>query len=202
MFTSCDNFAYICDKKNDAGMSKHVVESYEAEYINENGVPEKRTGKKVIELDTMSEPFYITFLNYVGWMYDIRGNVALNVMAQLMELAEFNTGLVNLSTDSRRRIMESVGISSSALSRAISVLESKGAIARHRYVNKRTGEFIESKCSYVINPEMFWKGDMKSRKKLVVSFRAIYSDDDALPEGRFSSTSTSGELRNFFDDDE
>lgn len=183
-------------------MSKHVVESYESEFVNELGLPEKRTGKKVVEIDTSAEPFYITFLNYVGWMYDIRGNVALNVMAQLMDLAEFNTGLVNLSTDSRRRIMDAVGISGSALSRAISVLESKGAIARHRYVNKRTGEYIESKCSYVINPEMFWKGDMKSRKKLVVSFRAIYSDDDPLPDGRYSSTSTSEEVRNFFDEQE
>lgn len=183
-------------------MSKHVVESYESEFVNEFGFAEKRTGKKVVEIDTSAEPFYITFLNYVGWMYDIRGNVALNVMAQLMDLAEFNTGLVNLSTDSRRRIMDSVGISGSALSRAVSVLESKGAIAKHRYVNKRTGEYVESKCSYVINPEMFWKGDMKSRNRLVVTFKAIYSDDEPVPDGRYSSSSTSEELNNFFNEQE
>lgn len=136
-----------------------------------------RDYQKVVEIDTASDPFYITFLNCVGWMYNIRGNVALNVMASLMEQAEFNTGIVSLSPASRRRIKESVGISDSALSRALNVLVERKAIAKTQYPDKETGELRESKGEYIINPEMFWKGDLKKRTGMVISFRSIYGDE-------------------------
>lgn len=182
-------------------MAKYVTHSYEEEYIDSLGNPAKRTGKKVIEIDTDKEPYYLTFLNCIGWMYNIRGGVVMNVMAKLMERAEFNTGIVNISTDTRRRIEDDLGISPPALCRALSTLEENGAITRTKYKERKTGNLVTSKCEYLINPEMFWKGDMRTRKSIMVSFRAVYDDEDSSCT-QFHSTSTSTEVENFFDDPE
>lgn len=162
-------------------MGKHFIETGHETYVDQFGNPQVRDYRKVIEIDVQEDPFYLTFIRYVGWMYDIRGNVALNVMAKLMEFAEFNTGIVNLSPIMRQRIKEDVGIESSALTRAIALLVEKGAIRQTTYVDKKTGEVKAARGEYVINPQMFWKGELSKRKGLIVEFRAAY--DDSVPRG-------------------
>lgn len=165
------------------GMKRRVVATTHESWLDQStGEYRELDTKKVVELDTVSDPFYITFLKYVGWMYDIRGNVALNVMAKLMEMAEFNTGIVNLSPTLRRRIMEDVGIGNSALSRALAVLESKRAIAKTVDIDEKTNKEITNRGEYFINPEMFWKGDLSKRSKLIVSFQAVYGTDEISGE--------------------
>lgn len=162
-------------------MSKHFIETGGETYVDQFGNQQYRDYKKVIEIGLGDDPFYLTFIRYVGWMYDIRGNVALNVMAKLMEFAEFNTGIVNLSPAMRRKIKDEVGIGAPALTRALALLTEKGAIKQASYTDKKTGEIKKSRGEYMINPQMFWKGELSKRKGLIVEFRAIY--EDSAPKG-------------------
>lgn len=157
---------------------KYVTQNIEEKHVDRFGGVTTRTGSKVVEIDADNEPFFQTYLNYVGWMYDIRGGVALNVMARLMEEAGYNTGIVSMSPAIRRRVRDALGICDSALTRAINTLVEKKALARTSYVDKETGEVKYNKGEYRVNPEMFWKGDRSERKKLIVEFRAIYGDSE------------------------
>lgn len=157
---------------------KYVTESYDERHVDQFGNVSTRTGSKVVEVSVDSEPFFQTYLNYVGWMYDIRGGVALSVMAKLMDEAEYNTGRINMSPAIRRRVRESLGLQDSALTRAINTLIEKHALVRTSYVDKSTGELKYNKGEYQVNPEMFWKGDKKERRKLIVEFKAVYGDSE------------------------
>ena len=166
---------------------KGFVTSTTQTVVDENGIERVRTESKQFVYKSDEDSFYNVFIKYVHWMYDIDSAVTLKVLIYLMEIAEFNTGKVLLTTGQRTKLCEVVGISKPALSRAIRELVVAGAIAKTYLTNGQTGEQMEIKGEYMINPEMFWKGDQSTRKQLVVEFRAVYDDD---PEDSYDFDST------------
>lgn len=141
-----------------------------------DGSVEIRETVKKIEITTDKDPFYMTFLNFVSWMWDLRGNVSLQVMSRLMQIAEYNSGLVKLTAGEREDMLEEMHISSPAFSRAIAELISKGALAKVTKTNTSTGEIRVLKGQYMINPRMFWKGDLSKRQTLMITFETKYND--------------------------
>lgn len=161
---------------------KRALETTKHTIINEDGRTEVFETEKVIKFDTTKDPFYMTFLNFVKWMYGLKGIAPFKVLLHLINIAEFNTGRVHLSTGERRIMLNTLEISEVALYQALKQLLEVGAIKRVYYVDKKTGEQIEMKGEYLINPEMFWKGELTKRKELTVIFKSDIVEDEEKEE--------------------
>lgn len=78
--------------------------------------------------------------------------------------------------------MTELDIKKSSLTQAINQLTEVNAIIPQTIVDQSTGEIKTLKGEYIINPEMFWKGDLKKRKDLIVTFQSSYEDPNLSPE--------------------
>lgn len=157
-------------------MSKGFVKSIESTYIDANGQEGVKTvTKEFVHKATESEPFYMVFIDYVKWMYNVKSATTIKILHQLMEMADFNTGEVSLSPGKRKEIMNQFNISRSSFTQSLNYLIEQNILQQKFYVDKNTGELTneEVKGEYRINPDMFWKGDLKKRKELRVTFEAI-----------------------------
>lgn len=160
-------------------MAKGFIKSTESIYIDSNGQESVKTvTKEFVHKVTESEPFYMVFIDYVKWMYNVKSATTIKILHQLMEMADFNSGEVSLSTGKRKEIMNRFNISRSSFTQSLNYLIEQNILQQKFYVDQSTGEVTneEIKGEYQINPDMFWKGDLKKRKELRVTFEAV--DDD------------------------
>jgi hypothetical protein len=106
----------------------------------------------------------MTFLGYFSAQLGLKSNTARNVLLWFCEHAEFNTGRVLLPTALRKELCETLNISSTNLANNIKLLK------QFNLVTGKDGVFI-------INPHIFWKGDIATRnkvlkdKKIQISFK-------------------------------
>lgn len=156
-------------------MSKGYVESVETTVKDEFGNDRVTTVRKVFKHKSDNENFYFVFINYVQWMYNIKGVIPIKVLHALMEETYVNTGKVSISMGKRAEIIERLGISRAGFYNAINQLVDVKVLSRVYYTN-RNGEKVESQGDFLINPEMLWKGDKEKRKELKVTFEAVYSN--------------------------
>ena len=158
---------------------KRTIETTKHTTIDVEGRQEVFETEKVIKFDSAQDPFYLTFLNFVKWMYGIKGTAPLKVLLHMLNIAQFSTGRVTLSTGERRMMMETLDISEVSLYQALKQLLDLGVIKKIYHVNKDTGEQQELKGEFLLNPEMFWKGDLSKRRQLTVIFKSEPISDDA-----------------------
>jgi len=118
------------------------------------------------------EPFFQVYVNYIGWMYGIHGGAPQAVLLYFMENADYNTGIVHFTSKSRKRLLSLTGLSRTGLYKALKHLEKMKAIAPIKdYDDDNAGG------EYMINPQMFWKGEKDLRRNLIVTFKAAINDD-------------------------
>lgn len=158
-------------------MGKGFITSNEVIYKDENGIERKRTISKEFTHKIDQDKFYMTFIDYVKWIYGLTTITTLKVLYKLLEIAEYNTGEVSLSPGKRQEIMESIGIKKSAFTQALNQLVESGALEVKYKTDKDTGELIPVRGEYRISPEMFWKGELKKRTELKVTIETKYEDD-------------------------
>ena len=158
-------------------MGKGFIQSNEVIYKDENGIERKRTVSKEFTHKIDQDKFYMTFIDYVKWIYGLTTITTLKVLYKLLEIAEYNTGEVSLSPGKRQEIMESIGIKKSAFTQALNQLVKSGALEVKYKTDKDTGELIPVRGEYRISPEMFWKGELKKRTELKVTIETKYTDD-------------------------
>ena len=158
-------------------MGKGFIQSNEVIYKDENGIERKRTVSKEFTHKIDQDKFYMTFIDYVKWIYGLTTITTLKVLYKLLEIAEYNTGEVSLSPGKRQEIMESIGIKKSAFTQALNQLVESGALEVKYKTDKDTGELIPVRGEYRISPEMFWKGELKKRTELKVTMETKYADD-------------------------
>lgn len=158
-------------------MGKGFITSNEVIYKDENGIERKRTVSKEFTHKIDQDKFYMTFIDYVKWIYGLTTITTLKVLYKLLEIAEYNTGEVSLSPGKRQEIMESIGIKKSAFTQALNQLVESGALEIKYKTDKDTGELIPVRGEYRISPEMFWKGELKKRTELKVTIETKYTDD-------------------------
>lgn len=156
-------------------MTKRVIETTEQVLKDKDGTERVRTTKKVVVHKLETENFYMVFANYVHWLYGLKGVVPVKVLHYLMEHAQINTGRVAMTPGMRRDILEDLDISRTAFTKAIDQLVELKVLSRVYRTVEETGEMIERKGEYMMNPEMVWKGDKEKRKELKVTFEAVYS---------------------------
>ena len=121
-----------------------------------------RTTGEISEIETIkkqkitieSEPFYMVFIDYMSPLFQLKNGTAKSVLSYLCAEAQFNTGKVSLSANTRKRICENLGITKTNLSNSLKELVNKKLLA---------GE----KGEYKINPQIFWKGDLKGRNSIL-----------------------------------
>ena len=112
------------------------------------------TTSKTISIPTSSEAFYMSYIENMSKIFDIKSLIDMKVLTKLSMLAGFNTGIVSLSPADRDDILNSVGINNQQMSKSLKSLVSLELISG-------------SKGRYIINPAVFWKGDAKSREALM-----------------------------------
>lgn len=117
------------------------------------------------------EPFFFTYSKQILALYGKNVfNVTTKVLYKLLEFADNNTGKVYMNSDRVQEIMDICQISRRSYYRAIEELKEDGIISG-------------DKCTFTIAENMFWKGDRKTREKLMkarlkVTFDPIYDEDD------------------------
>ena len=120
-------------------MGKGFIQSNEVIYKDENGIERKRTVSKEFTHKIDQDKFYMTFIDYVKWIYGLTTITTLKVLYKLLEIAEYNTGEVSLSPGKRQEIMESIGIKKSAFTQALNQLVESGALEVKYKTDKEEG---------------------------------------------------------------
>ena len=154
-------------------MSEFLVEEFETHGYNPNtGEEYSYSGQKSVQLKK-AEPFFLTYSKQILALYstDVL-NATTKVLYKILEYAEWNTGKVFMTTDRVEEIMSTCSISRASYHRAIKELIAKGIITK-------------GKGSYTINENMFWKGELKMRDKIIkskmkVAFIPILPDNETL----------------------
>lgn len=114
------------------------------DYVNHKEIQLKET-----------EPFFLTYSKQIMALYDTDVlNATTKVLYKMLEFSEWNTGKVYMSADRVEEIMQICGISRASYHRAIKELIAKGIITK-------------GKGSYTIAENMFWKGEIKMREKVI-----------------------------------
>jgi hypothetical protein len=100
------------------------------------------------------DKFFMVYLTMLQSFYQIKYVKDVMLLVKFAELADYNTGSIDLSTKLRVQICEELEIKPSNFSTSIK-----------RMVN--LGLLIGEKGSYTLNAGLFWKGDAKTRKQVM-----------------------------------
>lgn len=159
-------------------MGKYFIKSNKTEFVNpETGEINKYT-KSMELVKEEAEPFFLTYSRQIISLYNLPFfNTTTKVFWKLLEYAEFNTGKVYMNANRRKEVMEICELSKASYYRAVEELVKADII-------EKIGD------TYIINEEMFWKGDRQSREKLMqakmkLSMEAVYDEDVQESEDLF-----------------
>lgn len=140
-------------------MAKGFIKSEERTFYDENGNKKIETIEKDFHYKTEEDKFYMVFINFIKWMYNITSVNSLKLLPKLMELAEFDTGEIALSSGLRSQLQKELQLSPATFTRALNDLIKNNAIQKvyNEEVDEETGEITQTELrgQYLINPEMF-----------------------------------------------
>jgi hypothetical protein len=112
--------------------------------------------QKVFTKKVKNDNFYFTFIDFIAPLFRLRSDSAKTLLVWLCTNAEFNTGIVRLTADDRRQLCETLNMSNNAITNCLKKLKDLNLISG------QDGKFT-------INPQIFWKGEMSVRDKLLQS---------------------------------
>ena len=156
-------------------MGKHLVEEQISRKVDPNTgeITELSTRKTVVKKDP--EPFFMTYSKQIIALYqtDIL-NVTTKILWKFLEFAEFNTGKVYIDGERAEEIKRTCNVSKASYYRAVNELIDMGIVSKGR-------------GSYIINENMFWKGDVKMRQQVIdarlkISFSPMFPEDYSILE--------------------
>ena len=120
----------------------------------ETQVIDERIESVIIE-PYKTEPFFLTYSKQICSLCGMSiFNATIKVLWKILEFTEWDTGVASITVNKREEIMKACNISNTSYYRAVDDLVKAGIIYKDR-------------GSYMINPDMFWKGNAKSRKSLI-----------------------------------
>ena len=152
-------------------MGKYTVENDYARRVDPETGEILEFVKNVKVVKTEVEPFFLTYSKEILALYGKSFlNATTKVFYKLPEFAEYNTGMVYMTSSRRDEIMKVCKISKTSFYRAVDELVECGVMTK-------------DKDTYIIDERMFWKGDRKTRDmlkkaRLKVSFSPVYEDDE------------------------
>jgi hypothetical protein len=136
-------------------MAKRITQTIQREIVDVNtGELVKVDTQKTFTEKINPEHFYMTFIDYIAPLYQLHSEVARRMLDWMCEHAEYNTGIVDLSTSKRQQMCSELSLANNQVTNNLKKLKD---------LNLITGD----KGSFTVNPEIFWKGDAQSRKDLL-----------------------------------
>jgi hypothetical protein len=148
-------------------MAKRITQTIQREVVDvTTGELVKVDTQKTFTEKISPDNFYMTFIGYMSPLFNLHSDVARSILDWMCMRAEYNSGVVDLSTSKRQKMCSDLSITSNQVTNNLKKLKELGLI---------TGE----KGEFTINPEIFWKGDTKTRqqvlegKSLKVSFELV-----------------------------
>lgn len=147
---------YYCCKQNTTIMKRKLKNETIEEYVDpETGEHKILTKSKHYSIAVKdSEKFYMVFFENLASFYQINSTKQIFLLSKLCEMAEYNTGSVDLSSNKRKKLIEHLKIDKSYLSRCLKSLVNKNLI-------------VKEGTNIVINPKVFWKGSTNERDKVL-----------------------------------
>lgn len=111
---------------------------------------------KIFTTKVTTDSFYMTFIDYVSPIFKLKSDITKSILVWLCQHAEFNSGIVSLSSADRKTICTELETTNSTISSSLKKL------VELKLISGGSGK-------YTINPQIFWKGDLKEREKLLKS---------------------------------
>ena len=124
-----------------------IYEPVSAEPSMDSTVYESK--KKFSYQASEADEFAMVFYHCIAAMYGIESQKTLSLLYELCRHAQPGTGIVEVSANIRRCICNDADINITNFSKHMKILKEVGLI------KDRGG------CSYIINPQAFWKGNPK-----------------------------------------
>ena len=128
-------------------VQREIVDSQTGEVV-------KIDSSRTFTTKVTEDSFYMTFIDYISPLFGLKPEGAKNLLIWMCQHAEFNTGKVSLTTADRKEIHTTLGLATNSISNYLKTLKTLKLIS---------GE----NGSYLINPQIFWKGDLTARKDLL-----------------------------------
>lgn len=100
------------------------------------------------------DKFYMTFIDYISPFFKLKTQSAKDVLIWMCQNAEFNTGKIIFAPAIRKKMCEDLGITTNTISNSLKKLAELNLIDGEQGV-------------YRINPQIFWRGDLKTREELL-----------------------------------
>lgn len=136
-------------------MAKKITQTIQREIVDvTTGELVKVDTQKTFTEKINPEHFYMTFIDYIAPLYQLHSEVARRILDWMCEHAEYNTGVVDLSTSKRQQMCSELNLANNQITNNLKKLKD---------LNLITGD----KGSFTVNPEIFWKGDAQTRKDIL-----------------------------------
>ena len=119
------------------------------------------TTQKIYSIKVNSDKFFMTFIEMIAPVYKLKSLSDLKLMIKFCEIAEYNTGKVNISSSLRKEICQQLEMSTNSFSISLKSLKDKRLI---------TGD----KGTYIINPEIYWKGTIDVRSSMMKNLKISF----------------------------
>ena len=150
-------------------MSKYSTRTHFSQNVDITTGEVKEYSQIVDVIKNEVEPFFLTYSREILALYGKSiFNATTKVLWKLLEIAEYNTGKVYVTTERRNNIMSACSISRASYDRAVRELVEADIMTKEGN-------------TYTIRENMFWKGDRDERKKLLnarlkVSFSPVFQE--------------------------
>lgn len=109
---------------------------------------------KVFTEKIQDDDFYMVFIDYISPLFGLKPEGAKSLLTWMCQHAQFNTGYVSITTNDRKRLTKELNITNSSISNYLTVLK------KVKLISGENG-------SYMINPQIFWKGSREVRGNLL-----------------------------------
>jgi hypothetical protein len=121
------------------------------EQVVDMNTGEVLTTRKEFTIETSPDEFMLVFITQMAPLYRIKSGTAIQLLAYLCSIAQFNSCEVSFTTAKRQQFIEMTKVSSQTISNSLKELKDLGLIQGDR-------------GDYTINPEVMWKGSTKERE--------------------------------------
>ena len=133
---------------------KQVVDSETGEII-EQGV------EKHFVSTVKSEEFFMWYVDKLGTYFGLKRGSDKDLIVAMCCMADFNTGVVHMTPNTKKKLAETAKISLSNISKNLKRLVAAKLL-------------FEEGGDYTINPELFWKGSVKTRTEILMDKGMVF----------------------------
>ena len=110
-----------------------------------------------------------TFYKNTGWMMETRNVSTLLLVTKLMFMLDINSPEVSLGGLTQIDLANELGYSRETISRSFKELRQRNVIAR-----KRDRNGVEISDTLILNPKMYWYGDLEERERAIKKYRHYF----------------------------